>query len=132
MLKKFSIIKFLKNFIINFQKYFGLLSIVFIIWSTFLIFSNQLLALNNSQGEKLFLQHCSGCHVKGGNIIRRNKTLKLSSLKRNGIDSPKEIAKIARFGIGSMNGYEEFLGKDGDQIVANWIWEQSQKAWVQE
>jgi len=31
-----------------------------------------------------------------------------------------------------MSGYEDELGNNGDQIVANWIWEQAQKAWVQE
>ena len=123
--------RYLKKFSINFQKYFGLFSIVSFLCSTFLIFSNQSFALNNSQGEKLFTQHCSGCHINGGNIIRRNKTLKMSALIRNGIESPEEIAKIAKFGIGSMDGYEKFLEKDGDQIVANWIWEQAQKAWVQ-
>tara|TARA_B100000700_G_C14267059_1_gene499723 strand:- start:95 stop:478 length:384 start_codon:yes stop_codon:yes gene_type:complete len=121
----------LHQFIITFQKKISLIAIVFLLSSTFLIFSNQSWAINNSQGEKLFIQHCSGCHINGGNIIRRNKTLKLSALKRNGIDSPEEIAKIARLGIGSMNGYKKVLGDKGDQIVADWIWEQSQKAWVQ-
>jgi len=58
--------------------------------------------------------------------------LKISSLKRNGIDNPEAIAKIARQGIGIMDGYDNVLGDDGDQIVANWVWEQAQKAWVQE
>ena len=58
--------------------------------------------------------------------------MKISSLKRNGIDNPEAIAKIARQGIGIMNGYEDILGDNGDQIVANWVWEQAQKAWVQE
>ena len=75
--------------------------------------------------------HCSACHVKGGNIIRRGKTLKSSALKRNGLDNPESIANIARLGIGSMSGYAEVLGEGEDKIVANWIFEQSQKAWTQ-
>ncbi|WP_320664196.1 c-type cytochrome [Prochlorococcus sp. MIT 1223] len=113
------------------KKLFGSILISFFLFSTFLIYSNQLLALNNSKGEKLFLEHCSGCHVNGGNIIRRNKTLKISALKRNGLDNPEAIAKVARNGIGNMSGYKKVLGEEGDKIVANWIWEQSQKAWVQ-
>jgi len=58
--------------------------------------------------------------------------LKISSLKRNGIDNPSAIAEIARQGIGIMGGYKKELGNKGDQIVANWIWEQAQKAWIQE
>ena len=88
--------------------------------------------MEESLGKNIFKNHCSGCHVNGSNIIRRSKNLKISSLKRNGIENPEAIAKIARQGIGIMSGYEDNLGADGDQIVANWIWEQSQKAWVHE
>ena len=58
--------------------------------------------------------------------------MKISSLKRNGIDNPKDIAEIARQGIGIMGGYKDELGDNGDQIVADWVWEQAQKAWIQE
>ena len=92
----------------------------------------QLNAVEANLGKTLFKHNCAGCHINGGNIIRRSKNLKISSLKRNGIDNPEAIAKIARQGIGIMSGYEDNLGADGDQIVANWVWEQAQKAWVQE
>ena len=83
-------------------------------------------------GKNLFKNNCAGCHINGGNIIRRSKNLKISSLKRNGIDNPEAIARIARQGIGVMAGYEDELGENGDQLVANWVWEHAQKAWVQE
>ena len=98
----------------------------------YLSLPRELNAFEANLGEKLFKQNCAGCHINGGNIIRRSKNLKISSLKRNGIDNPEAIAKIARQGIGIMSGYEENLGTDGDQIVANWVWEQAQKAWVHE
>ena len=82
-------------------------------------------------GAVLFEQHCAGCHLNGGNIIRRNKTLKLAALKRRGLDSQAAIAEIARNGIGQMSGYAESLGIDGDQLVAEWIWQQAQNAWIQ-
>ena len=88
-------------------------------------------AINQKTGEVLFKEHCSGCHINGSNIIRRSKTLKLSALKRRGLDNPEAIAKIAREGIGTMSGYEEYLGEDGDQLVAKWIWNQAQNAWTQ-
>ena len=83
-------------------------------------------------GENLFKNYCAGCHINGGNIIRRSKNLKLSSLKHNGIDNSEAIAKIARQGIGIMSGYENQLGDNGDKLVAKWVIEQAQKAWVQE
>ncbi len=86
---------------------------------------------NNPTGEKLFLEHCSGCHINGGNIVRRNRTLKLPALNRQGLDSPEAIAKVAREGIGSMSGYEEVLGQGGDELVAKWIWNKAQNAWTQ-
>ena len=87
--------------------------------------------MDKPNGENIFSEHCAGCHINGGNIIRRNKTLKLKDLKRNEIESPDAIAKIAKEGIGSMSGYKDVLGDKGDEIVANWIWEQSQNAWIQ-
>ena len=92
----------------------------------------ELSAIDSFVGENLFKNHCAGCHINGRNIIRRSKNLKLSTLKLNGIDNPEAIAKIARQGIGIMNGYEDQLGDNGDKIVANWVLEQAQRAWVQE
>ena len=98
----------------------------------FMSFPQGVNALDADLGENLFKNQCAGCHLNGGNIIRRSKNLKLKSLKRNGIEDPAAIAKIARQGIGIMDGYKDQLGEKGDQVVANWIWEQAQKAWVQE
>ena len=98
----------------------------------YLSLPKELNAFEADLGESLFKHKCAGCHINGGNIIRRSKNLKISSLKRNGIDNPEAIAKIARQGVGIMSGYEDELGDNGDQIVANWVWEQAQKAWVQE
>ena len=33
------------------------------------------------EGAALFQQHCAACHINGGNIIRRGKTLKLKALE---------------------------------------------------
>lgn len=82
-------------------------------------------------GKQLFQNHCSGCHVNGGNVIRRGRTLKLAALQRNGVDDPDAIAAIAREGIGQMSGYADVLGQEGDRLVAEWIWEQAQNAWIQ-
>ena len=59
------------------------------------------------EGAVLFGQHCAGCHVNGGNIIRRGKNLKLATLQRQGLDSTEAIASIARNGIGQMSGYSD-------------------------
>ena len=98
----------------------------------FLFLPFELNATEADLGKKLFKNNCAGCHINGGNIIRRSRNLKLSSLKRHGIDNPEAIAKIARQGIGIMGGYRDELGDNGDQIVAKWVWGQAQKAWIHE
>ena len=98
----------------------------------YVVIPQELNAIEADLGENLFMHNCAGCHINGGDIIRRSKSLKISSLKRNGIDNPEAIAKIAIQGVGIMSGYKDELGDNGDQIVANWVWEQAQKAWVQE
>ena len=103
-----------------------------IVFVAYFFLPKELNAKEMDLGEELFKNNCVGCHINGGNIIRRSKNLKISSLKRNGIDNPESIAEIARQGIGIMGGYKDVLGDNGDLIVANWVWEQAQKAWIQE
>jgi len=114
--------------------YFVKLQLLFLLLTIFLpsliILGICPVALAEDPGHELFLMHCSGCHINGGNIVRRSKTLKLKALKQNGLDNQAAIAKVAREGIGSMSGYQEVLGEGGDKQVAIWIWEQAQNAWV--
>ena len=84
-----------------------------------------------STGALLFEQHCAGCHINGGNIIRRGKNLKLKTLEREQIATVDAIAAIAREGRGQMSGYADVLGSDGDQLVAEWVLMQAQNAWTQ-
>jgi cytochrome c6 len=82
-----------------------------------------------ADGAQLFTQHCAGCHLNGGNIIRRGKTLKLAALERQGLDSREAIAQIASGGIGQMSGYGEQLGEEGVAEVSSWVWQQAQLGW---
>ena len=82
-----------------------------------------------ASGEQLFEAHCAGCHINGGNILRRNKTLKLAALQRNGIEGPELIATIAAAGIGQMGGYGEVLGEGGPELVGEWVWQRALANW---
>jgi len=84
-----------------------------------------------SPGAALFEQHCAGCHINGGNIIRRGKNLKLKTLERDDLATVTAIAAIAREGRGQMSGYADVLGTDGDRLVAEWVLMQAQNAWIQ-
>lgn len=80
-------------------------------------------------GAELFEAHCAGCHVNGGNIIRRGKTLRLAALERQGVASEAAIAAIAAGGAGQMSGYAGVLGEEGVAAVAAWVWQQAQSDW---
>jgi cytochrome c6 len=82
-----------------------------------------------ADGARLFEAHCAGCHLNGGNIIRRGKTLRLAALERQGLASEAAIAAIAAGGVGQMSGYAGVLGDDGVAAVAAWVWQQAQADW---
>ncbi|MEA5474242.1 c-type cytochrome [Synechococcus sp. CCY9201] len=84
---------------------------------------------SQSSGAQLFENHCAGCHLQGGNIIRRGKTLKLAALQRNGIADADAVAAIARAGVGQMGGYADVLGDEGVSVVAAYVWQQAQADW---
>jgi len=80
-------------------------------------------------GALLFDNHCAGCHIHGGNIIRRGKTLQLGALERQGLANPEAIARVAAAGIGQMGGYAASLGDGGPEAVAAYVWQQAQAGW---
>lgn len=82
-----------------------------------------------ADGAELFANHCAGCHINGGNIIRRGKNLHLAALERNGVAGPEQIAVIAAAGQGQMSGYAAVLGEGGADAVANYVWQQAQLDW---
>jgi cytochrome c6 len=82
-----------------------------------------------AEGGRLFANTCAGCHLNGGNIVRRDRTLKIKALQRRGIDDPEAIARIAAEGIGRMDGYAKVLGPDGPEKVGAWVWKQALENW---
>ncbi len=82
-----------------------------------------------ADGARLFETNCAGCHVQGGNIIRRGRTLKLAALERQDLASPEAIARVAAAGIGQMDGYAAVLGDGGAEAVAAYVWQQAQAGW---
>jgi cytochrome c6 len=80
-------------------------------------------------GAELFSNHCAGCHVNGGNVMRRGQTLKLAALERHGIDGPEAISAIAAAGRGQMSGYGSVLGEGGADAVAAYVWQQALLDW---
>jgi len=80
-------------------------------------------------GAVIFENNCAGCHVNGGNIMRRGKNLKLKALQKNGVDSVEAIAQLVTQGKGLMSAYGDRLSAEEIAVVANYVTEQAKQNW---
>ncbi|GAB4198651.1 MAG: c-type cytochrome [Coleofasciculaceae cyanobacterium] len=87
------------------------------------------LAADTANGAKIFSVQCAGCHINGGNIVRRGKTLKLKALKRNQMDSQDAIATLVANGKNNMSAYKDRLSPKEIEDVATYVLEQAEKGW---
>lgn len=79
--------------------------------------------------EKLFEVQCAGCHVNGGNIVRRGKTLKLKALEKNGYSTTDAIANIITNGKGNMSAYKDRLSESEIQALAQYVLDRANQNW---
>ncbi len=77
----------------------------------------------------LFEQNCAGCHVNGGNIIRRGKNLKRRAMARNGYGEVDAIASIITNGKGIMSAYGDRLSEAEISAIAQYVHEKSEAGW---
>jgi len=82
-------------------------------------------------GAVIFENNCAGCHVNGGNIMRRGKNLKLKALQKNGVDSVESIAQLVTHGKGLMSAYGDRLTAEEIAEVAKYVTEQAKQDWQQ-
>lgn len=80
-------------------------------------------------GAVIFENNCAGCHVNGGNIMRRGKNLKLKALQKNGVDSVEAIAQLVTHGKGLMSAYGDRLTAEEIAEVAKYVTEQAKQNW---
>lgn len=92
-------------------------------------FSPSALAADTTNGAKIFSAQCAGCHINGGNIVRRGKTLKQKALKRNGVDSLEAIASVVANGKNNMSAYKDRLTEQQIEDVSVYVLEQADKGW---
>jgi len=104
------------------------LLIILLIALTF-TFSPPALAADTANGAKIFSVQCAGCHVNGGNIVRRGKTLKKKALKRNGMDSLDAIAFLVANGKSNMSAYKDRLTAKEIEDVSAYVLEQAENNW---
>ncbi len=87
------------------------------------------LAADTANGAKIFSVQCAGCHINGGNIVRRNKTLKQKALNKYGVASQQAIAYLVKNGKNNMPAYQERLSEQQIEDVSAYVLEQADKGW---
>ena len=106
-----------------------LLTVLLLTFTVLTAFSVPTLAADTANGAKIFSVQCAGCHLNGGNIIRRGKNLKLKALKRNDMDKVDAIASIVANGKNNMSAYKDRLTEQEIQAVSAYVLEQAEKDW---
>jgi cytochrome c6 len=92
-------------------------------------FSPPAFAVDTANGAKIFSVQCAGCHINGGNIVRRGKTLKQKALKKYGMDSLEAIANLVANGKNNMPTYKDRLSQQQIKDVSAYVLEQADKGW---
>lgn len=82
-----------------------------------------------ARGATVFEATCAGCHVNGGNIIRRGKTLKAKALQRNQADSVEAVSAIIRNGKGIMSAYGDRLSAVEIRDLASYVLDRANADW---
>ncbi len=95
-----------------------------------LIFCLQQPALADTvNSAKIFKVNCAGCHINGGNIIRRGKNLKIKALKKYQMDSVEAITNIVTYGKNNMSAYKDSLSESEIQAVSTYVLTQAENNW---
>ncbi|MFM6191242.1 MAG: cytochrome c6 PetJ [Planktothrix sp.] len=107
-----------------------LLTILFLTLTLILTsFHSTAFATNLDTGAQIFEAQCVGCHVGGGNIVRRGKTLKKKALERNHLNTLESISALVTNGKNNMSAYKDRLTDAEIQAVSAYVLEQAEKNW---
>jgi cytochrome c6 len=87
------------------------------------------LASNLTSGAQIFEAQCAGCHVGGGNIIRRGKNLKLKTLQKNHVDTVEAITALVTAGKGNMSAYGDRITAMEINDVSAYVLTQAEQGW---
>ncbi len=112
---------------LNFKKsIFRVLLLSLLAWQFFLMPS---FAVEPIEGSQVFEANCAGCHINGGNIVRRGKNLKKQAMEKRGYTSVEAIADIVTNGKGIMSAYGDKLSSAEITAVSTYVLERSRQDW---
>jgi cytochrome c6 len=106
-----------------------LIFFITLFWAGAIALPTSALAADATNASKLFEFHCSGCHINGGNIVRRGKNLKLKTLEKNGLATIAAIETLVTNGKGNMSAYRDRLTPEEIQQISAYVLEQAHQNW---
>ena len=85
------------------------------------------------RAEQIFNSNCAACHMGGGNVIRANRTLKISDLKDHVeaySSSPLEaLEHEIEDGMNAMPSYADKLSEEEIMAVATYVEQRAELGW---
>jgi len=85
------------------------------------------------RGEQIFNSNCAACHMGGGNVIRANRTLRISDLNDHVeayTSTPLEaLEHEIEDGLNAMPGYADKLSEDEIVAVATYVEQRAELGW---
>lgn len=105
-----------------------LLILVLLIFTVVIAFTPNVAAETNDAAQ-VFSTNCAGCHLGGGNIVRRGKNLKQKALKKYHMDSIEAIADLIENGKNAMPAYKDRLSNQQILDVSVYVLNQAEKGW---
>jgi cytochrome c6 len=84
---------------------------------------------NLDKGAAVFKANCAGCHINGGNIVRRGKNLKLKTLHKRKVDTEEAIASLVTNGKGIMSAYGDKLTPEEIADVSAFVLQRAEQNW---
>ena len=112
-----------------------MLTLLLIVGATGLL-SAPAMAMESSaleRGEQIFNSNCAACHMGGGNVIRANRTLKISDLNDHVeaySSSPLEaLEHEIEDGLNAMPSYADKLSEEEIMAVATYVEQRAELGW---
>ena len=85
--------------------------------------------IDTDNGAKVFKANCAGCHVNGGNIVRRGKNLKSRALHRHKVDTQDAVVSLVTNGKGIMSAYGDKLTPEQIADVSAYVLQRAEQNW---
>jgi len=86
-------------------------------------------AADTANGAKVFTTNCAACHMGGGNVVNRAKTLKKEALAQYQMASLEAIEAQVLNGKNAMPAFRGRLSEVQIEDVAAYVLEQAEAGW---